>query len=30
LKDPRDWLKIVGAFEQPRMIYNSTQKHFDK
>jgi DNA polymerase epsilon subunit 2 len=30
LKDPRDWFKIVGAFEQPRMIYNSTQKHFDK
>jgi DNA polymerase epsilon subunit 2 len=30
LKDPRDWLKVVGAFEQPRMIYNATQKHFDK
>jgi DNA polymerase epsilon subunit 2 len=30
LKDPRDWLKVIGAFEQPRMIYNITQKHFDK
>jgi hypothetical protein len=30
LKDPRDWLKVIGAFEQPRMIYNFTQKHFDK
>jgi DNA polymerase epsilon subunit 2 len=30
LKDPRDWLKVVGAFEQPRMIYNVTQKHFEK
>lgn len=30
LKDPRDWLKVVGAFEQPKMVYNVTQKHFDK
>lgn len=30
LKDPRDWLKVIDAFEQPRMIYNVTQKHFDK
>ncbi|KAF2821680.1 hypothetical protein CC86DRAFT_458835 [Ophiobolus disseminans] len=30
LKDPREWLKVIGAFEQPRMIYNFTQKHFDK
>ena len=30
LKDPRDWLKVVGAFEQPKMVYNATQKHFDK
>jgi DNA polymerase epsilon subunit 2 len=30
LKDPREWLKVVGAFDQPRMIYNVTQKHFDK
>lgn len=30
MNDPRDWLKVIGAFEQPRMIYNATQKHFDK
>jgi DNA polymerase epsilon subunit 2 len=30
LKDPREWLKVIGAFEQPRMMYNATQKHFDK
>ena len=28
--DPRKWLKIVGAFDQPRLIYNVNQKHFDK
>lgn len=27
--DPRRWLKIVGAFEQPRLLYNWTQKHFE-
>ena len=27
--DPRRWLKIVGAFEQPRLTYNFNQKHFD-
>jgi DNA polymerase epsilon subunit 2 len=30
LKDPREWIKVIGAFEQPRMMYNVTQKHFDK
>lgn len=28
-KDPRRWLKIIGAFEQPRLTYNVHQKHFD-
>ncbi len=28
-EDPRRWLKIVGAFEQPRMTYNVNQKHFE-
>ena len=28
-RDPRRWLKIIGAFEQPRLLYNSTQKHFE-
>lgn len=30
LKDPREWLKVIGAFDQPRLIYNVSQKHFDK
>jgi DNA polymerase epsilon subunit 2 len=30
LKDPREWVKVIGAFEQPRLIYNVSQKHFDK
>ena len=28
-KDPRKWLRIVGAFEQPQLVYNVNQKHFD-
>ena len=28
-KDPRQWLKVVGAFEQPRLTYNVNQKHFE-
>ena len=28
-EDPRRWLKIVGAFDQPRLTYNVTQKHFE-
>lgn len=28
-KDPRQWLQIVGAFEQPQLVYNVNQKHFD-
>ncbi|MCJ1273391.1 DNA-directed DNA polymerase epsilon, subunit B [Puttea exsequens] len=28
-KDPRKWLKIIGALEQPRLAYNVTQKHFE-
>ena len=27
-KDPRRWLKVVGAFDQPRLTYNVRQKHF--
>ena len=30
LKDPREWIKVIGAFEQPKLIYNFTQKHFEK
>ena len=29
-KDPRQWLKVVGAFEQPRLVYNINKKHFEK
>ena len=28
--DPRQWMKIVGAFELPRFVYNVNQKHFEK
>ncbi|TLD18312.1 DNA polymerase alpha/epsilon subunit B [Venturia nashicola] len=30
LKDPREWVKVIGAFEQPRLVYNAIKKHFDK
>ncbi|KAL1794506.1 hypothetical protein ACET3X_007927 [Alternaria dauci] len=30
LKDPREWIKVIGAFDQPKLIYNATQKHFEK
>ena len=29
-KDPRQWLKVVGAFDQPRLSYNMEKKHFEK
>ena len=28
--DPRQWMKVVGAFEQPRFVYSVSQKHFEK
>jgi DNA polymerase epsilon subunit 2 len=27
-KDPRSWLKVVSAFEQPRLTFNVDKKHF--
>lgn len=30
LNDPRRWLKVVGAYDQPRMVYNVTKKHFER
>lgn len=30
LKDPREWLKVVSAFDHPKLLYNVTQKHFEK
>ncbi|KAK8014190.1 DNA polymerase epsilon subunit [Apiospora arundinis] len=29
-KDPRKWLKVVSAYEQPRMLYNINKKHFER
>lgn len=29
-RDARRWLKVVDAFEQPKMIYNPLKKHFEK
>ncbi|KAJ2986741.1 hypothetical protein NUW58_g4884 [Xylaria curta] len=30
LNHPRNWLKIVNAFDQPRMYYNTSKKHFER
>jgi DNA polymerase epsilon subunit 2 len=30
LKDPREWIKVVNAFDQPRLAYNVQKKNFDK
>ncbi|PSN67623.1 DNA polymeras-like protein epsilon subunit B, partial [Corynespora cassiicola Philippines] len=30
LKDPREWIKVVGAYDQPKLTYNTAQKHFDR
>lgn len=30
LKDPREWMKVIGAFDQPKLVYNVSKKHFDK
>lgn len=29
-KDPRDWLKLIDAYSQPRLTYNATKKHFER
>ena len=29
-RDPRAWMKVVGAFEQPRLTYNVSKKHFER
>ncbi|CAM1500668.1 Fc.00g098300.m01.CDS01 [Cosmosporella sp. VM-42] len=28
--DPRAWLKIIDAYDQPRLIYNVNKKHFER
>lgn len=30
LKDPRKWLQVIDAFNQPRLVYNVAKKHFDR
>ncbi|KAI9769506.1 MAG: DNA-directed DNA polymerase epsilon, subunit B [Geoglossum simile] len=30
VRDPRRWLKVVGAFDQPCLVYNVGKKHFEK
>lgn len=29
-KEVRGWVKVVSAFEQPRLTYNASRKHFEK
>ena len=28
-QDPRQWIKVIGAFEQPRLLYSVAKKHFE-
>ncbi|ATY58980.1 DNA polymerase epsilon subunit [Cordyceps militaris] len=28
--DPRAWLQVIDAFEQPRLYYNVSKKHFER
>ncbi|KIW05682.1 uncharacterized protein PV09_03545 [Verruconis gallopava] len=30
IKDPREWIKVISTFEQPRLTYNAQKKNFDK
>jgi DNA polymerase epsilon subunit 2 len=30
IKDPRQWLKVIDALQQPRYIYNVEKKHFER
>jgi DNA polymerase epsilon subunit 2 len=30
LKDPREWLKVVDAWEHPRVVFNVTKRHFER
>lgn len=29
-QEPRQFLNVVGAFEQPRLVYNAHKKHFER
>lgn len=28
--DPRAWLKVIDAYDQPRLVYNVDKKHFER
>jgi DNA polymerase epsilon subunit 2 len=30
LNDPRKWTKVIDAYEQPRVLYNISKKHFER
>lgn len=30
LNDPRKWIKVIDAYDQPRMVYNVAKKHFER
>lgn len=30
VRDPRRWLKVINALEQPRFVYNVDKKHFER
>lgn len=30
INDPRQWLKVINALEQPRYMYNVDKKHFER
>ncbi|KAK2594381.1 DNA-directed DNA polymerase epsilon, subunit B [Conoideocrella luteorostrata] len=30
INDPRAWLSVINAFDQPRLVYNVGKKHFER
>lgn len=28
--DPRAWIRVISAYEQPRLLYNVGKKHFER
>lgn len=29
-RDTKKWFKVISAYEQPRLYYNASKKHFEK
>ncbi|KAH0538476.1 hypothetical protein FGG08_004925 [Glutinoglossum americanum] len=29
-RDPRKWLKVIRAFDQPQLVYNGAKRHFER